>query len=69
MNARTRLSQYAQSHMVLINIDRRFETVIARHPKRDTPNMRWRIQHARMQGLHERNEFPFLLDRFDWALR
>jgi hypothetical protein len=51
------LSDYAKSHMRLVEIDRRFETVIQRHPKKDTERMVWRIDAARREGIYQRSAF------------
>lgn len=52
------LSDYAIAHMRLIEIDRRFEAVIQRHPLKDTINMRFKIESARIEGAYQRVSLP-----------
>lgn len=59
------LTDYAKSHMRLVEIDRRFEAVIQRHPKKDTERMKWRIDAARMTGIYQRSSFASDLMMFN----
>mgnify|MGYP003538203988 CR=1 FL=1 len=59
------LSDYAKAHMRLIEIDRRFETVIQRHPKKDSVKMEWRIEAARREGLYQRSALASNLKIFN----
>jgi len=60
------LSDYAISHLILVAINKRFETVIARQPKRLDPVMRWRIDHARQSARDQFNSYPMTLKMFDY---
>lgn len=51
------LTEYAKAHLRLIGIDRRFEAVIQRHPKKNSVDMKWRIDHARREGGFQRYAF------------
>ena len=63
------MTDYAKAHLVLIDIDRRFEAVIANHPKRKTFEMRVRLITARSEAQRQRNNIEFNLIMADQALR
>ena len=63
------ITDYAKAHLVLIDIDRRFEALIAHHPKRKTFQMKVRLITARSEAQRQRNNIEFNLIMADQALR
>ena len=63
------ITDYAKAHLMLIDIDRRFEALIANHPKRKTFEMRVRLITARSEARCQRNNIEFSLIMADHALR
>lgn len=58
------LTPYAVGHLEMLNIDRRFEAVIARNPKYTNVLNRWRCRVARDTGRWERHDFADFLFRY-----
>lgn len=52
------LSGYAIGHLRMVEIDRRFNAVIARHPMRDSWPMKHRVNLARIEANFCNKSFP-----------
>ena len=55
------LTPYAIGHLEMLNIDRRFEAVIARNPKYSNNHKHWAVNNARDEGRHQRYMFSNFL--------
>lgn len=56
------LTSYAIGHLRMIEIEKKFEKVIARHPKREKYDVNWRINKARDSAMIQRSNFQDYLD-------
>lgn len=59
------LTSYAIGHLRMIEIEKNFEKVITRHPKRESYDMRWRIDKARDSALIQRFGFQDYLNHYN----
>ena len=58
------LTSYAIGHLTMIEIEHRFNKVIARHPKRHSLSMNWRINMAKDSALIQRFDFQDYLNHY-----
>lgn len=58
------LTSYAIGHLAMIEIEHRFNKVIARHPKHRSENMNWRINMAKDSALIQRFDFQDYLNHY-----
>lgn len=63
------LSTYAQGHLRMAEIGKRFDKVMARHPAREKLATAWRIKHARIEGTYQFSSFALACEVFDHELR
>ena len=63
------MSTYAQAHLLMHDINKRFETVIARNPKYSSIHNEWRVEWARRMGTMQLHNFSFDLTMAELALK
>ena len=56
------LTDYAKAHMILVEIDRRFENLMTRRPKID----KHAIRMARIEGQFQNRMYPIDAQAFDY---
>lgn len=65
MTASASLTVYATIHLKMIEIDRRFEAVVARHPMRKEPFFMMRVGFARDSAKRQRDDVGYDLNRIN----
>lgn len=58
------LTSYAIGHLRMIEIEKKFEKVIAHHPKRKSYDVHWNINKARDSAMIQRSNFQDYLDHY-----